>query len=77
MSNINVTDPVVQLREVQGVAVLVLRFRKEEPIPPDHQPEEAYVLLTMTGLAISSFFAAAMEAKELMENPPKPSSELN
>jgi hypothetical protein len=77
MSNINVTDPVVQLREVQGVEVLVLRFQRVPPTASDHQQEGAYVHLTMTGPAISSFLAAAMEAKDQRENPPARPSGLN
>jgi hypothetical protein len=77
MSGIQVINPLVQLHEVQGVAFLVLRFQRETPTAGDLQREGAYVHLTMTGPAISSFFAAAMEAKDLMENPPKPPGNLN
>jgi len=77
MAGIPVINPLVQLHEVRGTEVLVLRFQREAPTPDDLQHEGAYVHLTMTGPSISSFFAAVMEAKELMENPPARPSGLN
>jgi hypothetical protein len=73
----NVTNPQVQLRAVSGVQVLVLRFETIAPTSNGPQPSGAYIHLTMTSPGISTFLAAAMAAKEQMENPPPRPAGLN